>query len=356
MSRHKVLTGLAVALSAGALAACGSDDKDTSSTATSGGTSTTATAAKDGPKIAVLTPAPRNDGGLAQFVIEGAGEAAKSTGGELAAIVDNVTDPQKQIQGLRNLAEDNDIVIAASGSLNQATEAVADKYPDTIFIQLLAPTKTFHKNVTAVVPQLGLNAIVAGAVMATGSKSKKLGVVAGLEIPASTEEVAGISQGAKLVDPSVDVASTFTGDYNDVGKAKQGGAAQMADGVDQILGDLDSGIRGLTQAAEAGDAEVYQVFGLTCDASSSITGSARVSFAALANSAITDAAAGSLEPGALFITLKDPDKMRFEFCPGKGTPEQKKIAQETTDKLVSGEITPDEGVVDPDPGYSLTTQ
>src|SRR4051812_28360215 len=162
ISRHTVLAGLAVAFSAVTFAACGSDDNSSSGSTTSG-TETTAQT-KEGPKIAVLTPFPRNDAGISQFVIEGANEAADKTGGKVNAILDNVSDPQKQIQGLRNLAENNDIVIAASGSLNQATDTVADDYPDTTFIQMVAPTKSFHKNVTSVVPQLGLNAIVAGSV------------------------------------------------------------------------------------------------------------------------------------------------------------------------------------------------
>jgi basic membrane protein A len=356
---------LAAAALALLLAACGSSS-DSSSSSTSESTTEASESSEsassssgsssegEGLTIGFLAPAPRNDGGLTQYSLLGAEEAAKEIpGAEVTSVVDNVTEPQEQVRDLRSLAEEDAVVIAASATLNQAVAQVAPSYPETRFILLAGTTPTFFENATALVPDPGLDAVVAGAVMATGSKSKTLGVVAGVPVPASAAWGKGVKQGAELVDPSTKVASTFTGDYNDVGKAKQAAQAQIAEGADQVLGDLDSGIEGVYQAAAGSGKEVatYQVFALVCEASPTVVGSGVISWTEIVKSALDEQSEGKLPPGAIFYGLQDPKLLSFQFCPGKGSAAQKKIAKEVTAELAGGELEPAPGVVEPEPEY-----
>lgn len=310
-------------------------------------------------KIGFLTPVQRNDGGLTELTLAGIDAALKEVpGGKLNAVVDNVSDPQKQIRSLRELAKDNDLVIAGSAVLNQAVEAVAPQFPDTYFISFAAPTKTFHDNVTSVIAQPGLSGVIAGAVMAERTSSGKIGAIGGVEVPQNAAWGKGIAQGAGQVDPAVKVSATVTGDYNDVGKAKQAASAQISDGIDQIVGALDSGVQGVYQAAEAASSpvEVYQVFALDCSASDSVVGAGIVNWGSLIESAVRNFAAGDLKPGATLYGVKDSAIQRFEFCPGKATPEQEATAEKVRAALADGSLKPADGVGEPDPGYAVDYQ
>jgi basic membrane protein A len=348
------LTAAMLATTALVVTACGSDSDSGGSTNASSGSSG---GSSSGMKIALMTPAARNDGGLTQYSLVGVNDAVKQIqGAKLTSVVDNVADPQKQIQTLRTLAGANDVVIADSATLNQAVDTVAKAFPKTRFILVAGLTKSAHNNVTSVAPQPGYAAAIIGAVAADRSKTKKLGMISGSQVPASEAWAFGMKQGAQLTDKSATVAATYTGDYNDVGKAKQAAQAMIANDVDQIIADLDSGSEGVYQAAAAAKGktvDVYQVFGLNCDASPTVVGSGVISWASILKDLLVSLSSDQLKPGATFYTLKSKDAVNFQWCDGKATAAQKKIADETTSKFASGEVAPAKGVTDADPGYEV---
>ncbi|HEY9309500.1 MAG TPA: BMP family ABC transporter substrate-binding protein [Microbacterium sp.] len=342
---RKTISFIALAAaSALVLSGCASADAAADADASSDGDVTT---------IGFLAAAPRNDNGLTQYSLAGVQAAVDADETlELTSIVDNVTTSQEQIQGLESLAADNDIVIADSAALNKAVEVVAAKYPDTTFILVAADLPSFAENVTSVIANVGYPAFVAGAVAASRSATKELGVIAGLELPATAAWYYGMRQGAQLQDPSANVSVTYTGDFNDVGKAKSAAEAMMANGVDSIISDLDAGSAGVYQAADAATAttEVYDVFALHCESSSNIVGSGTVSWSKILQDAVTQAAAGDLPAGSVSYGLKN-GALKFEFCPGMGTDEQVKIADDVTQQLINGDIELEEGVLLPKPDY-----
>ncbi len=79
-----------------------------------------------------------------------------------------------------------------------------------------------------------------GIIGATLSKSKKMAYIAGQEFQATQEELRGFQLGAKSVDPSIQISSTFTGDWNDAAKAKEAVNALLSTGADVIYQWLDN--------------------------------------------------------------------------------------------------------------------
>lgn len=345
MPNKFAFTAAAAAMSL-TLAACGSGSKGTEdSTDDSAGKLT----------LGFISQAPRNDGGFTQFSLVGVNAAiAKNSKIKLSSIVDNAANSQEQVQGLESLAAKNDIVIADGASLNKSVQVVAAKYPKVRFIMVASDLDEYAENVTSVTTAVGYNAVVIGAVASMHSKTKKLGMIAGLEVPASTAWFYGMEQGAKLGNPAVKVVQSYTGDYNDVGKAKQAAEAMMANGVDQLLSDLDSGSEGVYQAASAGKpvADVYDVFALHCDSGTNIIGSGVVSWADILQSAVTDAAKDTLPSGAISYGLSS-GALRFEFCPGKGTDAEKALAAKVTKQIVDGKLKADKNVLMPTPDYKF---
>jgi basic membrane protein A len=326
---------------------------------TTGSTTGSSTGGNDGiVKVGFLAAAARNDGGFTQYGLAGVTAAVKADKNlKLTSIVDNVTSAQDQIQGLESLAVDNQIVIADSASLDKAVAVAAAKYPDTRFILVAANTADYFANVTSVSADVGLDAIVAGAVAANLSKTGKMGMISGLEVPASTAWYYGMKQGAEAQSPSADVAQAYTGDYNDVGKAQQAANAMIANGADMLLSDLDSGSQGVYQAAEAASSPVgvFQVFALVCDASPSVVGAGVISWASILQQSVANAANKKLPAGAVSYGPKS-GALTFEFCPGKGDDASKAIADKVTKDIATGDLAPEKGVLLDRPSYKFTQE
>ena len=319
-----------------------------------GGGDETAAAADDTTNIGFLAPAPRNDGGFTQYALAGVQAAVDADPKlKLTSIVDNAGESQEQIEGLQSLAAKNDVVVADGAVLNKAVAVVAPKYPDTRFVLIASDLEALAPNVSSVTVAVGLNAMVAGAVASNASKSKKIGMIAGPEVPSSTAWYYGMAQGAKIENPATSVAQAYTNDYNDVGKAKQAAEAMIANGADQILSDLDSGSEGIYQAADAkAGTGVYNVFALHCDENPNIIGSGIVNWSDVLKTAVTEAAAGTLKAGAISFGLKS-GALSFQFCPGKGTDEQKALAEKITKDISDGTVVPEDGVLLPKPSYAF---
>lgn len=349
---RKRAVACALAVGALALAGCGGDDEEaTTGGGGSGGSESTETKAV---KVGLATIGPRNDKAFSQSHVEGAEKAEQDTPGvELTSIVDNLEDPTKRIDAFKNLAPTNDLIIGGSATFNQTAEAVAPQFPDKHFIVSTGATEKKLDNVTSLVPEEGQSAVVAGAVMATLSKSKKVGAIGGAEIPPTMHSIAGVKAGIEDVDPSIEFSDTIVGNFNDAAKAKQAAQAMIDEGVDQIFAFLDAGVQGVYQAAEESgkDIGVYSIITLVCEDSEQLVGSAMQDNEAMISSAIADFAAGKLEPGTVFFTLKSPEIVRFELCPGFQDPAVTKVVEETTQRIVDGDLEVPEDALNPRPSY-----
>lgn len=319
---------LALAL---AVAACGGDDDS----GDDGGE-----AAESGPRVGMAAIGPVNDKAFNQSHWEGVQEGVEATGGELAEPIENLEDPQARIDAFRNLAPNNDLVIGASATFNQAAEAIAPQNPDTFFIVSAGVTDKPYDNVLSIVPDEGVPAYINGVVMAMNTKSGKLGVIGGAEIPPTTQSIAGFKAGVKSVDPSIKVSETIVGNFNDVAKAKAAAAAMIDDGVDNIFAFLDAGIAGVYQAGEEASGDVY-VSGIIipqCEEYENYLGVSTLHNDVLMRKAIERFADGELESGAVFYGVEDPEVQAFELCPKFDKGELADAVDETTQKIVDGEI------------------
>jgi basic membrane protein A len=250
-------------------------------------------------------------------------------------------------------------VVLSSGALGQAADVIAPQFPNVKFILFNATTSSYHPNVTSIENQVGEAEMVTGSVMANESKSGKLGFVTGLQLTGELKAIAGVQAGAKLVNPSATVTATFTGDYNDIGKAKSATQAQMANGVDSIIGDLGLGYTGFFEAVKGTKVPVFEYAlypDLGCGQSPNLIGGIIFDIKAETKIALLALKAGTLKPGALFIGLKNPAIQSFKFCPGRGTASDRVVAAATTAKLTSGKVTPTAAVLNINPKYKITNE
>jgi basic membrane protein A len=307
-------------------------------------------------KVGLSTIGPRNDRSFSQEHYQGALRAAKEVPGvTFTGVVENADTPQGRIDAFKNLAPTNDLILGGSAGFADAAPAVARLYPKKHFVVSTGATKEKFDNVTSLVPDEGLAAVPAGAVMAKLSQTKRIGFVGGAEIPPTVQSLAAVKAGAGSVDPGVKVSSTIVGDFNDVAKAKAATEALISAGADQVFAFLDAGIEGVYQAAAGKDIGVYQIISLRCQEYKNVVGSAIENAAQLMVDAVKQFKDGTLKPGAVFYGLTSPDYLRFDLCPKyEGQAEIAALAKKTTEDVNSGALKLPAAVKNARPDYPVT--
>ncbi len=180
-------------------------------------------------------------------------------------------------------------------------------------------------------------AFVAGASAAMLSKTGGVSYVGGLEIPAIKNAGIEFGKGAKYINPNIKYFESYTGDFDDVAKAKEATLAAIAQGADIHYHILNLGLRGMEQAAREKGTHIIGSYTDRCGTDPlyvaySITG---VGFQV--EYAMEQAAAGTWKPEFKpFGLAMGPKSSDMVIC--RRTPEQKAKIEEIKKDLLSGKI------------------
>ena len=143
------------------------------------------------------------------------------------------------------------VVWAQSGLHSASVMEIAPEFPDNVFVTLAAvPEDQTFENVWFAANECEGAYYVAGALAAQTTQTGTIGVVGGRENPLYVACSRAYEEGAKSVNPDVEVLTVFTGDFNDPIKAKEAAASQIQSGADVIVHFQDLGLTGVVAAAE----------------------------------------------------------------------------------------------------------
>lgn len=224
------------------LKACGSSSTQTSqsdgATATVGG--------GEEFKVAVALPGVITDKAWNQSGYEGVTLAKEKLGAEIA-YVEQV--PQAdQTEALSDFARRGySLVFAHGGQFDAAVEQVASQFPKTFFVAVNGAAT--GANIAALRLDHLQASYLCGIIGASMTKSNKMAYLAGQSFEATQQELRGLELGAKSVKPDIKISSTFTGDWNDVAKAKEATLALISSGADVIYQWLDNASPAVLQTA-----------------------------------------------------------------------------------------------------------
>jgi basic membrane protein A and related proteins len=302
---------------------------------------------------------PKNDKSFNQAAYQGILQAIKQNPGKfkLVSTLENRATDQQRTQAIETLAPLVDIVVAVSNSFGPILDAEAAKFPTKYFLIVAGYTAKYHKNVTGFANEWGAPAFVGGAIAATLSKTGTVGYVGGYEIPPTTQAAAGFRHGAQLINPKIKVLSNITGDFNDVAKAKQATAAELADGADVIFPFLDAGIAGAYAAGKA-TGKNPAMFKLTipdCTSYPNIVGTEVENNTLAVSLLLKRYTLGKLLPGAIFQDLQDPPVATMLLCPRyKKNAKVAAVTKRIIAGLNSGKIKYPADTINPRPKYQYT--
>ncbi|MDA0998658.1 MAG: BMP family ABC transporter substrate-binding protein [Proteobacteria bacterium] len=164
-----------------------------------------------------------------------------------------VTSPTQREQAIRNMARRGSTIIVGIGFAQaSAIETVAKEFPDRKFA--IIDMVVDLPNVRSVVFKEHEGSFLVGMAAAMASKTGKIGFVGGMDIPLIRNFAAGYVEGAKYVNPNIEVFQNMTGTtpaaWNDPGKGGELARSQFGRGADIIYAAAGGTGVGVYQAAK----------------------------------------------------------------------------------------------------------
>lgn len=199
-------------------------------------------------KVALAINGSKTDGGWSQIAYDGLLKAEEKLGAEISVSENTKASDFEKV--FRNYAkEGNDLIIGHGFEFGDAAMAVADEFPDVMFV-ITSSTVTNGKNVGSV-SNFNLQAgFLQGALAAMMTKTNTVGCIGGKEIPTIVKTLVGFDIGAKYVKPGIKVLSAVTGDADDANKSKEQALSFISQGADVLMANANAAGRGVYVAAE----------------------------------------------------------------------------------------------------------
>lgn len=198
-------------------------------------------------KVALLSPGPVSDAGWNALAYEGLLAIRDQLGAEVSQI--QTKTPAEFEEGFRDFARRGYQLVFGHGfEFQDAAAAVSPDFPNTVFITTSG--NTVRKNVAPIRFMLEEATYLEGILAGSMSKSGKAGVVGGIEIPSVKSTIVAFEAGAKSVKPNFTTATSYLGNWEDVGAAKAAALALVQQGCDFLFHNADAAGLGVFQAAQ----------------------------------------------------------------------------------------------------------
>lgn len=288
----------------------------------------------EGLKVALLLSGAANDQGWNQTAYEGAQKACEKYGYELA-YTENLEVADISAAFADYASAGYDVVIGHGYEFGDPALEVAETYPDTKFICTEADASA--DNVASYVMACEQTAYVEGIIAASTSESGKLGAIGPIPGDSLVKIINGYEDGAKSVNPDIEVQTAWTNSFVDTQLAQEAAKAMIDNDVDVIKHCANAcGNGAMTAAVLAGiwcQGDSYDQSSLAPD---NILDSAIYNLDVVIDTALGSVADGSFEgdvynlgmaDGAVEVLLSD-----------NLSDDVKATAQDAIDKIISGEL------------------
>jgi basic membrane protein A and related proteins len=177
--------------------------------------------------VGVLLPGSKTDKGWMESGYDGLMAVQKELGPKIKMqMIENISNADME-QALTTLASKNQLVIGIGGQTQAALTKVAKKFPKVKFSVVGGNRDESVPNIAGYDVKQAEIAFVAGAAAAMLSKTGAISYIGGLEIPPIVNAGTEFNNGAKFINPKIKYFQSFTGDFDDVVKSKEGTLAAI---------------------------------------------------------------------------------------------------------------------------------
>lgn len=252
-----VAMALSLTMAVSMLTACGGGSKETKAeTKAESAAETTAESASEKAaegeslKVALCVTGAVNDMGWCQSAYDGLKLLEEKYGAEIA-YTENIQAADMVAAFTDYAANGYDIVIGHGFQFGDPALEVGAQYPDTKFICVEADVSA--DNVASYVMKCEEGGYIEGILAAHMTESNKIGFIGPIEGASLIKIMNGFEDGAKSVNPDIEVQTAWTGSFTDTALAKEAAQAMIDGGVDFIAHDANEcGNGAIAAAQEAG--------------------------------------------------------------------------------------------------------
>ncbi len=293
--------------------------------------------------VGILLPGSRSDQGWMESAYNGMLAAQETHGDKIKVqLIENVSNADWD-QALTVLAQKNALVIGAAGQVQTSLMKIAKRFPNVKF-SLIGGNKNSEElaNFAGYDVKQAEIAYVAGVVAGMLSKNGAISYVGGLEIPPIVNAGTEFQKGAASVNPDIKFFANFTGDFDDVAKAKEATMAAIAHGADIHYHIMNLGLRGIEQAARENGTKIIGSYTDRCGTDDLYIGYSVTGIGYMLQYAIAEALNGTWQSGyKAFGLAMGPEASRMVVC--NASPEVKQKIEEVEQAIREGKIKTLEG-------------
>lgn len=217
-------------------------------------------------KVAMLLPGEVTDAGWNQLAYEGLLAIEQELGAKIKHVVSKT--PTDQEQHFRHYASEGyDLIFGHGYEFQEPAKQVAPDFPETIFIN--SSGGEIAENLAPINFRVEQPAYLMGIIAGMMTKSNKLGVLGGDRIPSIKSTFWAFEEGAKSVNPDVEVEDAYTGNWDDMSAGKIQSKALINAGADFLFPNADAAGLGAYHAADEAkkDGKTVYTFGVNRDKS-----------------------------------------------------------------------------------------
>ena len=198
-------------------------------------------------KVALLTPGSINDGGWNNIAWQGLQRIKKDLGAQISN--QEVKSPAEIAEGFRSYGKNRyDLAFGHGFEFQDAAMAAGKQFPKTVFITTSG--SSVAANVSPMVFELEQATYLLGIIAARESKTGKAGLVGGIKLPSIDSTFLAFRAGAQSVNPKFEVKEIYTGNFEDLGAAKQATLTLIDAGCDFVFHQANEAGRGVFQACQ----------------------------------------------------------------------------------------------------------
>ncbi len=201
-------------------------------------------------KVALCLSGAANDMGWCQVAYEGLQLLESDYGCEIA-YTENLTPDDIEAAFSDYAANGYDVVIGHGYEFGDPALSVGELYPDVTFI--VTEGEVSAENVASYVTDCEEGGYIMGMLAAGMSQTGKIGYVGPIQGASLVKIMNGFEDGAKEVNPDIEVQTAWTGSFTDTALAKEAAQAMIDNGAD-VIGHCanESGTGCINAAKEAG--------------------------------------------------------------------------------------------------------
>ena len=198
-------------------------------------------------KVGMLLPGAISDQGWNALAHDGLKAIETELGAEID-YVESLTPADWEADFRAYAMTGYDLIFGHGYEYQEAAIAVAQDYPEIVFITSAGASGAIRENVSPIVFRLEQAIYLLGMIAGLMTQTDMVGIVGGQELPSARSTFMAFEGGVKSVNPDAVVQRAYVGDWENIEKARELALAQIEEGVDFIFHNANEAGLGVFEA------------------------------------------------------------------------------------------------------------